>query len=156
MGHCVGARDPPSLNIPTGMTTGCRAMRSVRDCSAGLEFKTSNSCYRPRGQIRRTGMLRINCQDDTSPALLSDLSRSVGSGTAPIVCRIGADASARVAAARFALQLTFGLMPKLSLVAFSAAVLLPQLVGTLSHPVLCIVCRLFHIVVPPSFCFRMI
>jgi hypothetical protein len=39
-------------------------------------------------------------------------------------------------------------MPKLGLVAFLAAVLLPKLIGTLSYPVLYVARMLFHLGVP--------
>jgi hypothetical protein len=42
-------------------------------------------------------------------------------------------------------------VPKLCLVALAAAVLLPELVGALSYPVLCLIGMVFHIMALTSF-----
>src|SRR5215217_2418545 len=75
------------------------------------------------------------------------LSWAIRSGAAPGGGSVCGDASAGVATARFTLQLTLGLVPKLCLMALAAAVLHPELVGTLSYPVLCLIGMLFHIIV---------
>jgi hypothetical protein len=80
----------------------------------------------------------------------SHLSWAIRSGAAPGRGSIRADASAGVATARFALQLTLGLVPKLRLMTLAAAVLLPKLEGALSYPVLCLIGMLFHIIVLPA------
>jgi len=78
------------------------------------------------------------------------LSWAVRSGAAPGGGSVCGDASAGVATTRFTLQLTLGLVPKLCLMAFAAAVLLPKLEGALSDPVLCLIGMLFHIIVLPA------
>jgi hypothetical protein len=65
--------------------------------------------------------------------------RTVGSGSAPGRSGIGADASIGVTRARFALQLTLSLKPELDFMAFPAAVLHPEFVGTLSYLSLCVI-----------------
>src|SRR5215213_5229672 len=90
------------------------------------------------------------------PAQKSNLARTIRSGTAPSITSVHADAFADVAAACFTLQLTLGLVPKLCLMAFRPAVLLPKLMGALSYPVLCLIGILFHIMVLPLFSSRRI
>ena len=79
----------------------------------------------------------------------SHLSWAIRSGAAPGGGSIRGDASAGVATARFTLQLTLGLVPKLCLMALRPAVLLPKLVGALSDPVLGLIVMLLHIMVLP-------
>jgi hypothetical protein len=86
----------------------------------------------------------------------SHLSWPIRPGTAPRRSSIRADASAGVASAGFALQLTLGLVPKLRLMALATAVLLPEFVGAASYSVLCFVGMLFHIIVLPAFSSRRI
>jgi hypothetical protein len=61
------------------------------------------------------------------------LAWAVGTGTAPGRSSIRADAFTDVTDALFPLQLTLGLQPKLRLMTFGPAVLLPKLIGALSH-----------------------
>jgi hypothetical protein len=84
-------------------------------------------------------------------ALFPLLAGPIRPGTAPRRRSIRADASAGVATARFTLQLTLGLVPKLRLMAFRSAVLLPKLVSALSYLVLSLIGMLFHITVLPMF-----
>jgi hypothetical protein len=81
----------------------------------------------------------------------SILAWAIRSRAAPNRSSIRADAFAGVARARFTLQLTLGLVPKLRLMALAVALLHRELVGTLSYPVLCLIGMLFHITVLPSF-----
>jgi hypothetical protein len=81
----------------------------------------------------------------------SRLSWAIRSGAAPCGGSVRGDASAGVATARFTLQLTFGLVPKLCLMTFKPAVLLPELEGALSYPALSLIGILFHITVLPMF-----
>jgi hypothetical protein len=84
------------------------------------------------------------------------LSWAIRSGAALGGGSIRADASAGVATARFTLQLTLGLVPKLCVAALAAAVLHPELVGALSDPVLCLIGMQSHIIVLPWFSSRRI
>jgi hypothetical protein len=79
------------------------------------------------------------------------LSWAIRSGAAPGGGSIRGDASAGVATARFTLQLTLGLVPKLCLTTFKPAVLHPELACAQSYRVLCLIGMLFHIIVLPVF-----
>jgi hypothetical protein len=86
----------------------------------------------------------------------SHLARTIRSGAAPGGGSVRTDASAGVAAARFAVQFTLGLVPKLRLMSFRPAVLLPKLVSALSYPILHLIGMLFHIIALPLFSSRRI
>ncbi len=61
------------------------------------------------------------------------LAWAIGPGAAPGRSSIRADAFADVATTPFTLQLTLGLQPKLCLMTFGPAMVLPELVGALSY-----------------------
>ena len=135
-----------------GFVTSGRARQGPTTC----RDHEPESAWRPdQSQRWRRGMLRTISPTVNLCALsVLHLAWAIRSGAAPSGGGVRGDASAGVAAARFTLQLTLGLVPKLCLMALVAAVLLPELVSPLSYPVLCLVGMLFHIIAHPSFSYE--